>query len=126
MPLVFSVIVPFFNAAPHIRAYVEGLLAQDFPSSDYEIVMVDNNSTDGSARIVVEYGRIRLLAIWERLARSLARSAREIASGYRQVGVPLWQLPAIAVIATASLGLFFCGEVATILRDEWMTRNFRI
>ena len=62
MPPVFSVIVPFFNAAPHIRACVEGLLAQDFPSSNYEILMVDNNSTDGSARIVAEYGRIRLLA----------------------------------------------------------------
>ena len=63
MPLAFSVIVPFFNAAPHIRACVEGLLAEDFPSSDYEIVRVDNNSTDGSARIVAEYGRIRLLVL---------------------------------------------------------------
>ena len=67
-----------------------------------------------------------LLAIGARLARNLARSAREIGSGYRRVGVPLWQLPAIAVIATAYYGLFFCGEVATILRGEWMARNFRI
>jgi len=311
VPPVFSVIVPFFNAAPHIRACVESLLAQDFPSPDYEILMVDNNSSDESARIVAEYGQIRLLAeptqgayvarnlaaaaaqgrflaftdpdcvpcrawlssfadafaahllscfddpdvevacgstyidpstllgrafaqfwfyplrqrggervrtmsfyannvafrrrtferfpfpltdqasrgsclalatqladagtpIWrhsaarvshpppnglhhfvvralaqgrdrflrersrspsrlgtvlvilESLARNLARSAREIATGYRQVGLPLWQLPAIAVIATAYYGLYFCGEVATILRGEWMTRNFRV
>ena len=121
MPPVFSVIVPFFNAAAHIRACVEGLLAQDFPFSDYEILMVDNKSTDGSVRIVAEYGRIRLLAEPTQgayVARNLAAAAAE--------GVPLWQLPAVAVMATTYYGRFFCGEVATILRGEWMARNFRI
>src|SRR4030095_6445847 len=37
-------------------------LAQDFSADNYEILMVDNNSTDGSAAIVAEYGRVRLLA----------------------------------------------------------------
>lgn len=62
LPPTFSVIVPFFNAAPYIRACVEGLLEQDFPAEEYEVLMVDNNSSDASAAIVREYGRVRLLA----------------------------------------------------------------
>jgi Glycosyl transferase family 2 len=61
-----------------------------------------------------------------RFARHLARSARDIASGYRETGVAMWQLPVIALIAAAYYGLFFCGELAAALCREWMTRHFRI
>jgi glycosyltransferase involved in cell wall biosynthesis len=50
--------VPFFNAAPYIRACLDSLLAQDFPDDAYEVLMVDNNSTDDSARIVGQYQRV--------------------------------------------------------------------
>ena len=56
-----SVIVPFFNEERHIAACVESLLAQDYPEDAYEILMVDNNSTDGSVEIVRRYPRVRLL-----------------------------------------------------------------
>jgi hypothetical protein len=61
-----------------------------------------------------------------RLARNLGRSARDIASGYHEVGAAVWQLPAIALIAGGYYGLFFCGEVATVFRPSWMTRHLRI
>jgi glycosyltransferase involved in cell wall biosynthesis len=54
LPPTFSVIVPFFNAAPYIRACLEGLLNQSVPADDCEILMQDNNSSDGSAAIVRE------------------------------------------------------------------------
>lgn len=57
-----SVVVPFYNAEKHIEECVKGLLAQSYPSTRYEIIMVDNNSTDNSAEIVKKYPRIRLLA----------------------------------------------------------------
>ncbi len=56
-----SVIVPFYNAEPYIEHCIRGLLAQELPAAEFEILMVDNNSTDRSAEIVARYPRIRLL-----------------------------------------------------------------
>ncbi len=57
-----SVVVPFYNAGRHIEDCIKALLTQDYPSTRYEIIMVDNNSTDGSADLVRKYASIRLLA----------------------------------------------------------------
>ena len=56
-----SVVVPFYNVRPYIGRCIEGLLAQDFPADRFEVLMVDNNSTDGSAEVVRRYPRVRLL-----------------------------------------------------------------
>ena len=61
-PKDVSVIVPFYNTERYIGQCIEALLAQDYPSASYEIIMVDNNSTDRSAELVRQHPRIRLLA----------------------------------------------------------------
>jgi glycosyltransferase involved in cell wall biosynthesis len=40
---------------------VQALLAQDYPADRYEVLVVDNNSTDRSAEVVARYPRVRLL-----------------------------------------------------------------
>jgi glycosyltransferase involved in cell wall biosynthesis len=55
-----SVIVPFHNEQMAISACIEGLLAQSYPANQAEIILVDNNSTDDSARIASRYGRVKL------------------------------------------------------------------
>ena len=50
-----SIIVPVYNVAAYIRKSVESLLIQDY--SDYEIILVDDGSTDGSAQICDEYAQ---------------------------------------------------------------------
>ncbi len=57
-----SVIVPFYNSERYIQRCVEGLLQQSFPREAYEIILIDNNSTDSSAETVRQYPGIRLLA----------------------------------------------------------------
>lgn len=57
----FSVIVPVFNAAEYLERCVRALLSQTFPAAGYEILMVDNNSTDQSAAILRSFGRVRLM-----------------------------------------------------------------
>ena len=47
-----SVIVPVYNAAPYLQACVDSLLAQRF--TDFEVLLVDDGSTDGSGRICDE------------------------------------------------------------------------
>ena len=44
-----SIIVPIYNVAPYLRKCVDSLLAQDI--KDYEIILVDDGSTDGSSDI---------------------------------------------------------------------------
>ena len=44
-----SIIVPIYNVAPYLRKCVDSLLMQDI--SDYEIILVDDGSTDGSGEI---------------------------------------------------------------------------
>lgn len=57
----FSVVVPFFNEQSHIEECINSLLSQEYPRNKYEIIMVDNNSTDGSAEIVRKYDGINLV-----------------------------------------------------------------
>ena len=56
-----SVVVPFFNSEEYIERCTRALLDQDYPDDCYEILMVDNNSTDRSAGLVAKHPRVRLL-----------------------------------------------------------------
>jgi glycosyltransferase involved in cell wall biosynthesis len=56
-----SIIVPFLNEERYIRRCIESLLAQDFDRDRYEVIFVDNGSTDNSARIVEQFENVKLL-----------------------------------------------------------------
>jgi len=57
--------MPAYNAEKYIVATLESVLAQDFP--DYELLVIDDCSTDSTAAIVSEYAardpRIRLIRL---------------------------------------------------------------
>ena len=53
MNVCLSVIVPVYNIAPYVRRCIESLLCQSF--SDFELLIIDDGSTDGSAAICDEY-----------------------------------------------------------------------
>ena len=48
-----SIIVPIYNVAPYLRKCVDSLIAQDY--EDYEVILVDDGSTDNSGAICDEY-----------------------------------------------------------------------
>jgi glycosyltransferase involved in cell wall biosynthesis len=57
-----SVVVPAFNAEATIGACVESLLVQDFPSERAEVIVVDNDSGDGTRDALRSYrGQIRVV-----------------------------------------------------------------
>ena len=54
----FSVVVPTYNRVSTLRQCLKGLLIQDHP--DYEIIVVDDGSTDGTAEVLMqEFSSIR-------------------------------------------------------------------
>lgn len=54
----FSVIIPLYNKAAYVERAVESVLSQTF--DDYELIIVDDGSTDGSVDIIkrMEAGRL--------------------------------------------------------------------
>lgn len=48
-----SVILPFYNAEESLSASIESILSQDY--EHFELILIDNNSTDGSYEIAVQY-----------------------------------------------------------------------
>ncbi len=50
-----SIIVPVYNAERWLHRCVDSLLNQDLPREDYEIILVDDGSNDGSSKICDEY-----------------------------------------------------------------------
>ena len=43
-----TVIVPVYNALETLPRALQGLRKQDYPASQWELILVDNGSTDGS------------------------------------------------------------------------------
>ena len=49
----FSIIVPAYNEAAYLGRALDSLLHQDY-TGRYEVIVVDNNSTDGTAAIAAQ------------------------------------------------------------------------
>ncbi len=60
--LQYTVIVPFHNEEGHLRQCIQALQRQTVPRSRYELIFIDNASTDQSAEIVSEFSDIVLLS----------------------------------------------------------------
>lgn len=77
-----SIIVPVYNVEAFLKKCVDSLLAQDLPKEDYEVILVDDGSTDGSGALcdtlAAEHGNIRVI---HQQNRGL--------SGARNAGIPV-------------------------------------
>lgn len=51
-----SVIIPAYNAARTLPACLQALAAQSYPRERYEVIVVDDGSTDETARIAADHG----------------------------------------------------------------------
>ena len=54
--LKVSVVIPAYNEGNNILACVNSLKGQSFPKGDYEIIVVDNNSTDNTLELIKKLG----------------------------------------------------------------------
>ncbi len=50
-----SIIVPTYNVLEYLEACLDSLLDQDFPANEYEIIVIDDGSKDGSGEMADRY-----------------------------------------------------------------------
>ncbi|MDE8349982.1 MAG: glycosyltransferase family A protein [Acidocella sp.] len=74
--MMFSVVIPLFNKAPHIAAAINSVLAQTL--SPDEIIVVDDGSTDASAALAESFAGQQVMLI---------RQANQGVSAARNTGV---------------------------------------
>jgi cellulose synthase/poly-beta-1,6-N-acetylglucosamine synthase-like glycosyltransferase len=55
-----SIIIPAYNAEKTIKQCLESIMNQDY-ADDYEVIVVDDGSTDSTPRIVSEFSKVRLI-----------------------------------------------------------------
>lgn len=72
----FSVIIPVYNRESLLPETVDTVLAQEF--DDFELILVDDKSTDGSLAVCEAYARrdarVRVVALPENQGRNIARN----------------------------------------------------
>ena len=91
-PVTVSIVMAAYNAASTIKESIRSVLAQSF--TDWELIVVDDGSTDGTGEIAEEFGdsRIRLITI-----------SRSGVVGARNLGISLSRAPLIAILDSDDL-----------------------
>jgi glycosyltransferase involved in cell wall biosynthesis len=56
-----SIIVPAFNEEKNICSCLKSLINQDFDQNEYEVILVNNNSTDRTKEIALNYKGIKVV-----------------------------------------------------------------
>lgn len=75
--MLISVIINTRNEEKNIEACLQSLLAQTYPRENIEIIVVDNNSTDGTKQIINEFGEGLALPNLKVFNRGPERSAQK-------------------------------------------------
>src|SRR6476469_7832717 len=102
-PLAVSIVMPTYNRCGELEAAVNSALCQTEPADHYELVIVDNNSTDKTAELLQ-----RLTAIHSGRVRAVTERKQGV-SHARNAGISA---------ATAPIVAFFDDDVH--VTPEWV------
>lgn len=58
---MISVIIPTYNSEKTIEKCIRALLNQSYPKNEYEIIVVDDGSTDRTADVIPKFKRVKLI-----------------------------------------------------------------
>lgn len=71
--MLFSIIIPTYNRKDKLLKCLESLYVQDFPKDKYEVIVVDDCSTDDTYRLLSKQ-KVTLLKLEKRMGPSVARN----------------------------------------------------
>lgn len=74
----FSVIIPARNEEANIGKLLAALSLQSYPKDLYEVIVVDDHSTDKTAEVVKQFPDVRLIAFMDTTTNSAKKKALEI------------------------------------------------
>lgn len=127
--MLFSIIVPVYNLENYISQCMDSLLNQDISEDEYEIIVVDDGSTDKSRDILDKYAeKYSNIEVFHKLNGGVS-SARNVALDIAR-GEYIWfvdgdDLVATNVLATISAEIkkknfpdILCISVKTFTNDE--------
>jgi len=57
----FSIIIPAYNEEKHLPGCLESIAMLNYSKDEYEIILVDNGSSDRTIKIAESYGAIILI-----------------------------------------------------------------
>ncbi len=101
-PMRFSIVVPAYNEADYLANTLSSLQSQDF-RGPYEVIVVDNNSTDDTAKVAERFG-VRVL-----------RETRQGVCAARQRGAE-----------AASGEILISADADTVYPPQWLTSLDRL
>lgn len=103
-----TVIVVIRNEEDHIQACIESMLSQNYPENLYELIVVDDFSTDASASIVQAFGdKVQFI----RLAEILGPEYAKLANKKRGI---------TAAVNRAKYDLVLCGDGDCVYGPQWI------
>jgi glycosyltransferase AglI len=116
-----SIIVPVYNGELCIAACIESLLKQDYPSDRYEVIIVDNDSSDRTPEIIKSYSVRYVLEIDTHTSYGARNAGARAAQGELlafcdadQIGEPDWLTQLVPLLADDCAGvagaIHFHGE----------------
>lgn len=83
--VLVSVIIPVYNTENYLRQMLDSLIDQDLPADNFEVIAVDDGSTDSSGSILEEYAnRIPHLHVVHQENSGWAGKPRNVALGLSQ------------------------------------------
>lgn len=80
-----SIIVPVYNSSKYLDRFMDSILAQTMPQGDYEVILVDDGSTDDSGDILDNYAKkydhMRVIHQWNSGPAAARNAALKKATG---------------------------------------------
>lgn len=127
-PLV-SFVIPVRNDVRRLRQCLTSILANDYPRSLIELIVVDNDSVDGSGRAAREYGAIVLRAKGDSVAALRNRGARAaigsiiaFADADHEID-PKWISAAVAILSNPDVAATGCAYL-TDPKANWVQQQY--
>jgi GT2 family glycosyltransferase len=89
--VIASIIIVCFNGRPYLENCLNSVLDQEMPRNHYEVLVVDNNSTDGSTdQVEINFPSVRVIKLTKNIGfyPAFNQTATTIAQGIYLIALP--------------------------------------